>query len=164
MGKTNLIAESGKQEFTITRTFDAPPELVYRAFTEQELYRQWLGPRRLIMTIKQMDVRPGGSWRYIHSDDQGNEYGFHGVYHTVEANRRLVDTFEFEGYPGHVSLEEALFEASGDGTKLTVHAVYQSVADRDGMMQSGMESGMNEGFDRLDELLKELQAGRVPAR
>ena len=164
MGQSNLIAEPGKQEITYTRTFAAPPELVYRAFTEPELYRQWLGPKRLVMTIKQMDVRPGGSWRYIHSDEQGNEYGFHGVYHTVEPNRRLVDTFEFEGMPGHVSLEEATFEPQDGGTKLTIHSVYQSVADRDGMVGSGMEGGMNEGFAKLDALLKELQPGKVPAR
>jgi uncharacterized protein YndB with AHSA1/START domain len=164
MGKGNLIAEPGKQEMTYTRTFDAPPELVYRAFTEPELYRQWLGPKSLTMTIEQMDVRPGGSWRYIHSDGQGGDYGFHGVYHAVEPNRRLVDTFEFEGMPGHVSLEEATFKPQGNGTKLTIHSVYQSVADRDGMVSSGMEGGMSEGFEKLDELLKQLQAGKVPAR
>jgi uncharacterized protein YndB with AHSA1/START domain len=164
MGKTNLIVEPGKQEIIATRTFDAPPELVYRAYTEPDLVRQWLGPRRLTMTITQMDVRPGGSWHYVHTDAEGHEYGFHGVYHTVEANKRLVDTFEFEGVPGHVSLESATFARQDGKTKVTIHAVYQSVEDRDGMVGSGMEAGMNEGMDRLDEVLREPQKRKAPAR
>ena len=162
MGKTNLIAEPGKQEITVTRVFDASPELLFKAFTDPDLYRQWLGPRNLTMTITQMDVKPGGLYRYIHRDTQGNEYGFHGVYHAVVASKRLVNTFEFEGMPGHVSLDTVTFEAQGGKTKLVMQSVFQSVEDRDGMLMSGMEDGMNDSLERLDEVLKELQRGRVP--
>jgi uncharacterized protein YndB with AHSA1/START domain len=164
MGKTNLIAEPGKQEILVTRVFDASPKLVFKAYTDPDLIRQWLGPRRMTMTIKQMDVRPGGSWRYVHSDPEGNEYGFHGVFHAVVPHERLVQTFEFEGVPGHVSLDTAIFEAMDGKTKVTLQSVFQSVEDRDGMVASGMEEGMNEGLDRLDEVLKELQKAGVPAR
>ncbi len=164
MGKTNLTAEPGKQEIWVTRVFDAPPELLFKAYTDPDLVRQWLSPRRLTMTVKQMDAKPGGSWRYIHRDAEGNEYGFHGVYHTVDAPKRLVDTFEFEGMPGHVSLESATFEGQDGKTKLTLHVVYLSVEDRDGMISSGMEAGMSEAMDKLDELLKEVQPGRASVR
>jgi uncharacterized protein YndB with AHSA1/START domain len=164
MGKTSLIAEPGKQEITVTRVFDSAPELLFRAYTDQDLLRQWLGPRRFTMTTYRMDATPGGSWRYVHSDAQGNAYGFHGVFHTVVAPERLVRTSEFEGMPGHVSLEDAVFQRQDGKTKLTLHVVFQSVGDRDGMIESDMEAGMNEGFDRLDQLLGELQKGKVPGR
>ena len=165
MGKTNLIAEPGKQELVITRTFDAPPELVYRAYTEPDLVQQWLGPRRFTMVVDRWDAKPGGSWRYVHREPDGSsEYGFHGVFHAVEPNQRIVQTFEFEGVPGHVSLDSATFEGQNGQTKVTSHSVYQSVEDRDGMLGAGMESGMNEAMERLDELLAELQRGTVRVR
>jgi len=154
--KTNIIAEPGKQEIIIIREFDAPRELVFRAFTEPELYVQWLGPRDLAMTLETFEPRNGGSWRYIHKDNNDNTYAFHGVYHEVMAPERIIYTFEFEGLPetGHVVLETARFaEISGGRTKLTIHSVFQSVADRDGMLQSGMERGVNDSYERLDEIL-----------
>jgi uncharacterized protein YndB with AHSA1/START domain len=156
MNKTQLTAEPGRQEVFITREFDAPRELVFKAFTDPELYVQWLGPRRLTMTLEKFEPRSGGVWRYIQKDADGNEYAFHDVYHDVTPPDRIIDTFEFEGLPekGHVILETAIFEAlPGNRTKLISQSVYQSVADRDGMLQSGMESGMNDSFERLDELL-----------
>jgi uncharacterized protein YndB with AHSA1/START domain len=161
MGKTTIIAEAGTLEIVAMRVLDAPPNLVYKAYTDPDLLRQWLGPRDLTMIVKQMDVKPGGSWRYVHRDQQGNEYGFHGVYHDVTPSR-IVQTFEFEGMPGHVSLDTATLEDVGGKTKLTMQSVFQSVADRDGMLASGMESGVDEGLDKLDEVLKELQTKRVP--
>jgi uncharacterized protein YndB with AHSA1/START domain/DNA-binding transcriptional ArsR family regulator len=160
MNKTKVVAEPGKQEIVVTREFDAPRELVFRAFTDSELYTQWLGPRDLKMTLEKFEPRSGGSWRYIHSDKDGNAYGFHGVTHEVSAPERIIGTFEFEGLPekGHVTLETARFEAlPGGRTRLVNQTVFQSVADRDGMLQSGMESGMNESYDRLDELLAKLK-------
>jgi uncharacterized protein YndB with AHSA1/START domain len=157
--KAKLKAEPGKQEFFLTREFDAPREMVFKAFTDPNLYQQWLGPRRLKMKLEKFEPRTGGSWRYIHTDENGNEDGFHGVYHEVTEPSRLIDTFEYEGLPetGHVSLETATFEElSGGRTRLTVHSVFQSVAERDGMVQSGMEEGVNESFDRLEELLKKM--------
>jgi uncharacterized protein YndB with AHSA1/START domain len=157
---TQITAEPGKQEIFIRREFDAPQELVFKAFTDPELLVQWLGPRELTMTLKTFEPRNGGSWRYIHADQAGNEYGFHGVIHEVAAPQRIIQTFEFEGLPekGHVTLETARFEPlSGGRTKVTIQSVFQSVADRDGMLQSGMERGVNDSHDRLDELLAKLK-------
>lgn len=159
--KTIITAEPGEQEIFITREFDAPRELVFKAFTDPKLYVQWLGPRRLTMTLKTFEPRNGGSWRYIHKDTDSNEYAFHGVYHEVLAPERIINTFEFEGLPekGHVVLETARFEElPGDKTKLTIQSVFQSVADRDGMLQSGMEEGVNDSYERLDELLEKIKA------
>ena len=161
MNKTAIRAESGKQEFFITREFDAPREMVFKAFTDPKLYVQWLGPRNMKMTLKIFDPRPGGMWRYEHTDPQGNTYGFHGVNHEVSPPELLIDTFEFEGLPerGHVSLETARFEElPGGRTKLTLQSVFQSVADRDGMVESGMEKGITESFERLDDLLAKTKA------
>jgi uncharacterized protein YndB with AHSA1/START domain len=111
------------------------------------------------MTLETFEPKSGGSWRYTHRDKEGNAYAFHGVNHEVKAPERIIGTFEFEGLPesGHVTLETARFEAlPGDRTRLTIQSVFQSVADRDGMLQSGMEEGMNESYDRLEELLKKL--------
>jgi uncharacterized protein YndB with AHSA1/START domain len=158
--KTKIKAEPGKLELTLTRIIDAPRELVFRAFIDPVLYKQWLGPRKYTMILEKFEPRSGGSWRYIHKDADGNEYAFHGVFHEVLEPSRLIDTFEYEGLPekGHVSLETAKFEKMPDGkTRLTVQSVFQSVADRDGMLQAGMEEGVNESYDRLEELLKKLQ-------
>ena len=154
--KTTLTAEPGKQEVFITREFDAPRELVFRAHTDRELYVQWLGPHEITMTLEKFEPRDGGSYRYIHRDANGNEYAFHGVNHEVLAPERLISTFEFEGLPekGHVILGTLKFEAlPGNRTRLKSQSVFQSVADRDGMLQSGMERGVNDGYERLDEVL-----------
>ena len=167
MNKTKITAESGRQEFFITREFDAPRELVFKAFTDPKLYTQWLGPRRYVMNLEKFEPRSGGMWRYTHKDKDGNEFGFHGVYHEVLAPERMIDTFEFEGLPekGHVSLETAKFmELPGGRTRVTMQSVFQSVADRDGMMQSGMEEGINESFGRLDELLERNEKRRIKVR
>lgn len=155
--RTALIAEPGKQEFTIARVFDAPRELVFKAMTDAELIPRWWGPKRFTTKVERLDARPGGGWRYVQHDDAGKEFGFHGVYHDVKAPERVIDTFEFEGMPGHVSLETAVLEDIGGRTKLIEKSVFQSLADRDGMIMSGMEEGMDEGFDRLADLLKEMQ-------
>jgi uncharacterized protein YndB with AHSA1/START domain len=158
--KITVIAEPGKQECFITREFDAPRELVFQAFTDPELVPQWWGPRRLSTLVDKMDAKAGGQWRFLNRDPQGNEYAFHGVYHEVRAPERLIDTFEFEGLPeaGHVCLETLTLEAlPGDRTRLTTQSVFQSVADRDGMLQSGMEEGLNDSYERLAELLKVIR-------
>ena len=157
---TKITAESGKQEIIIEREFDAPRELVFKAFTDPELYVQWIGPRELEMTLETFEPRNGGSWRYIQKDQDGNEYAFHGVNHEVLSPERIIGTFEFEGLPekGHVILETARFEElSGNRTKMTSQSVFQSVVDRDGMLYSGMEEGVNDSYNRLDELLEKMQ-------
>ncbi|NVM65378.1 uncharacterized protein YndB with AHSA1/START domain [Mucilaginibacter sp. SG538B] len=159
--QTEIKAEPDKQELFITREFEAPRELVFRAFTDPELIVRWLGSRELKMRIDQFDCRSGGAYRYIHTDPAGNDYGFHGVIHDVTAPERIIQTFEFEGLPesGHVTLETTRFEALPDNrTKVTVQSVFQSAADRDGMLQSGMERGVNDSHSRLDEL---FEAGEI---
>ncbi len=156
---THISAEPGKQEILITREFDAPRELVFKACMDPELIPQWWGPRYLSTVVDRMDVRPGGQWRFINRDAQGNEYAFHGVYHEILAPERVIDTFEFEGLPetGHVTLETMkLEELPGGRTRLTVQSVFQSLADRDATLQSGMEAGVNETYDRLAELLERM--------
>jgi uncharacterized protein YndB with AHSA1/START domain len=158
--KTTIIAEPGKQEMRITREFDAPRELVFQAFTDPELYVQWLGPRRLTTMLDTFEPRSGGRWRYLQKDQSGNEFGFHGVYHEVRAPERIIGTFEFEGLPqaGHVALETlSLEELPGGRTRLTAQSVFQSVSDRDGALQSSMEEGLNESYERLTELLETME-------
>ena len=154
--KTSLLATPGTHEMTITREFDAPRALVFKTFTDPTLLAQWWGPRYLTTDVEQMDVRPGGSWRFIQRDAEGHAYGFHGVYHEVLAPERIIDTFEFEGLPeaGHVAMETMKFEElPGGRTRLTAQSVFQTVTDRDGALQSGMESGVNDTYDRMQELL-----------
>ena len=153
---TSIKAEPGKQEIFITREFDAPRELVFKAFTDAKLVAQWLGPRDLTMKIEKFEPKTGGSYRYIHSMGELS-FGFHGVVHEVTFPERIIQTFEFEGLPekGHVTLETARFEAlPGGRTRFTNQSVFQSVADRDGMLQSGMERGVNDSYERLDELFE----------
>jgi uncharacterized protein YndB with AHSA1/START domain len=158
--KTQVIAEPGSTRIVMTREFDAPRELVFRAHMEPELLVQWLGPRRFKMTIDRYDVRDGGTWRYVHSDDDGNAFGFHGVFHGTPSVDGAVQTFEFEGAPGHVSLDTATFEDLGGRTRVHVNSVFQSVEDRDAMLEHGMEGGVNEGYERLDALLaRQTKAG-----
>ena len=157
--KTIVTAEPGKQEVFITREFDAPRELVFKAHTDPELYVQWLGPRGYEMVLETFEPHSGGRYRYIHKDQEGNEFGFHGVFHEI-SEALMIQTFEFEGLPesGHVSLDTMrLEELPGDRTRITIQSVFQSVADRDGIIESGMERGVSEGHERLDEVLEEMQ-------
>lgn len=157
--KTIITAEPGKQELFIIREFDAPRELVFKAHTDPELFVQWMGPRSLTTTLETFEPASGGRWRFIQKDQDGNEYGFHGVFHEVSPER-TIQTFEFEGLPesGHVALETMTLEALPNGrTRLTAQSVFQSVSDRDSMIQSGMEQGVNEGYERFDELLEKMK-------
>lgn len=156
--KTTITAKQGKQDLFITREFDAPRELVFKAHTDPNLFVQWLGPRGLTTTLETFEPVSGGRWRFIQKDKDGNEYGFHGVFHEVSPER-MIQTFEFDGLPesGHVTLDTMTLEAlPNDRTRLTAQSVFQSVSDRDGMIQSGMERGVNEGYERLDELLAKM--------
>ncbi|GCE12318.1 SRPBCC family protein [Tengunoibacter tsumagoiensis] len=158
--ETIIVAEPGKQEMLIIREFDAPRELVFRAFTDPKLYVQWLGPRGGIMTLDIFEPKTNGKWRYLHTDPNGTVTAFHGVYHEVLSPELVINTFEFEGLPekGHVCLETVRFEElPGERTRLTAHSIFQSVADRDSMLQSGMEEGTSASFERLAELLKKME-------
>ena len=157
--KTTITAEPGKQELFVIREFDAPRELVFRAHTDPKLFAQWLGPRNLTMDLETFEPVSGGKWRFVQKDQDGNDFGFHGVYHDVSAPERIIGTFEFEGLPesGHVILETTTFESlPGNRTRLTTQSVYQSVGDRDGMIAAGMESGTLDSHERLDELLEKM--------
>lgn len=153
--RTTITVEPGKQELFVTREFDAPRELVFTAHTDPNLFVKWIGPRNLHTTLETFEPFSGGKWRFIQKDQEGNEFGFHGVFHEVSPER-IIQTFEFEGLPesGHVVLETVIFEPLPNRrTKLTSQSVYRSVADRDGMVQAGMEYGVNEGYEQLDEIL-----------
>lgn len=158
--KTTIKAEPGKQELFIIREFEAPRELVFKAHTDPDLYIQWVGPRELTMTIEKFDMFTGGSFKFVH-EREGQKYTFHGVAHEVLENERIIGTFEFDGLPetGHVILGTTKFEElPGGRTRLVHQSVFQSVADRDGMMQSGMERGVNDGYEKLDDLLANAAA------
>jgi len=155
--ETSIIAEPGKQELFITREFNAPRDMVFKAFTTPELLVQWLTPCDLKIRLEKFDSRSGGAYRYVHIDANGNEFGFHGSVHEVLTPQRIIQTFEFEGLPesGHVVLETSRFEElPGNRTRLTVQSVFQSVTDRDGMVQAGMEYGVNDSYNLLDKLLE----------
>jgi len=158
---TKITAAPGIQEFFIEREFDAPRELVFRAFNESELVAQWLGPDSLTMEIEKFESKTHGSYRFIHTDRNGSgmSFAFNGVIHEVHAPERIIRTFEFEGLPerGHVSLEFlTLKELPDNRTLLHIQSIFKSVADRDGLINSGMEGGMNEGFAKLDRLFKKM--------
>ena len=153
MGATRITAEPGLPFIDIEREFDAPRDLLYRAHVDPELLAQWLGPAKYTMRVDRFDVRDGGRWRFVHLDTDGTEHGFRGVFHGEPSVEGILQTWEWEGLPGHVALESLTFEERDGRTTLRVHAAYQSVADRDGLIASGMEGGLNEGYARLDELV-----------
>ncbi|MET0460405.1 MAG: SRPBCC family protein [Ilumatobacteraceae bacterium] len=137
----------------ITREFDAPPAKVFRAHTDPELFARWNGPRRHEMRVDHFDCRTGGSYRYVLSSEHG-EFGFHGSFHEVRPSELIVQTFTFEGVPDGVALEKLTFEDLGDGrTRLVATSLVDSFADRDAFVASGMEDGVREGYERLDEVL-----------
>jgi uncharacterized protein YndB with AHSA1/START domain len=154
--KTQIIAEPGKQELFIIREFDAPRDLVFKAFSDKDILLQWLGPRGMEMRYEKYEPSEGGSYRYIQSIN-GMDFGFHGVCHEFTAPERIIQTFEFEGLPekGHVVLETARFEELPNGrTRFTNQSVFQSVEDRDGMVASGMERGVVDSYERLDKWIE----------
>ena len=158
MSKPEIIVNPGSLEIVTKMTFNAPRELIFKAYTDPDLIPQWYGPRFLTTEVDKLDARPGGQWRFLNRDPEGNVYAFHGVYHDVVAPERIVQTFEYEGMPGHVVLETAVFEDLGGGkTRVETQSVFQSIEDRDGMVASGMEVGINDGYDRMNELLASLQ-------
>jgi len=158
MTELQITAEPGVPQVFTARTFDAPRDLVFRAFTEPDLLVQWLGPRRYTMTIERFDLRDGGTYRYVHADEAGNAYGFHGVFHGDPSPDGMVQTFEFEGAPGNVSMDTLTLEEHNGKTTVRTNSVFQSVEARDAMIEHGMAEGMSEGYDRLDELVAKLIA------
>jgi uncharacterized protein YndB with AHSA1/START domain len=154
MSKNNLVVEREKRALSMSRVFDAPRELVWKVYTDPEFVPRWWGLRNDATIVEKMDVKVGGEWRYIQKDAQGNDYVFFGVYKEVKPPERLAYTFEFEPMAGHVSTDTLIFEELPDGrTKITSMTTFNSLEDLEGMIQSGMEGGAVETWDRLEELL-----------
>ncbi len=151
--QTQILVDDKVPIIRIVREFDAPREKVFRAHVDPALIVQWLGPRGLEMDIDHYDCRTGGSYRYIHR--RGEErYGFHGSFHEVRPNDLIIQTFTFEGAPDGVSLERLILEDLGEGrTRITGTSLVESFEIRDAILASGMEVGVREGYERLDELL-----------
>jgi uncharacterized protein YndB with AHSA1/START domain len=160
MSELKVTAEPRVPQVLTTRELDATRDLVYRAFTEPDLLVQWLGPRKYTMKVDRFDLRNGGTWRYLHVDEAGNEFAFHGVFHGTPSPDGIVQTFEFEGAPGHVQMDTVTFEEHDGKTTVRTNSVFQSVEARDAMVESGMADGMSQGYERLDDLLARQLKGR----
>jgi uncharacterized protein YndB with AHSA1/START domain len=147
------VTTPSDREIVTERVFDAPRERVYAAYTDPKLIPEWWGPRDLTTIVDKMDVRPGGDWRFVHRDSSGEQPGFRGTYREVVPPERIVQTFEWEGMPGHVIVETVTFEDLGGRTKVTGVSLFHTTEERDGMLASDMEKGLNESHDRLAALL-----------
>jgi uncharacterized protein YndB with AHSA1/START domain len=152
---TTITAEPGLPFVDIVRDFDAPLEAVFRAHTDPHLYAQWLGPRTMNVDTFELDATAGGRWQYTFRGDGDAEYGFSGVFHSVKPSRLIIQTFEFNLAPGQVGISSTSFEEvdARTRTRLSVHEVYPSVEARDAAVASGMEHGIRQGYERLDEIL-----------
>jgi uncharacterized protein YndB with AHSA1/START domain len=155
--KTMVVAAPDKQELFLTREFDAPVELVFKALSQPEYLVKWLLPEEQHMSVDYMDFRSGGAYRYLMPGPDGKQVGISGIIHEVLAPHRIIETFEYEGLPerGHVALRKTLFEELPEKrSKITIHFICESVTYRDGLVSSGMEAHTATCHDRLDELLK----------
>jgi uncharacterized protein YndB with AHSA1/START domain len=158
--KMTLIAEPGQPALTFARRFNAPRELVFAAWTEPEHVKRWFGPRVFTLPVCEIDLRPGGTFRYVMRGPEGTEfagdYGMGGEYHEVVAPSRIVYTEWLEGQEDRGAVVTLTFEEQDGMTILTSRSVYKSVEDRDAHLQMGMEPGMSETLDRLAEHLDEM--------
>jgi uncharacterized protein YndB with AHSA1/START domain len=157
--KQLTVTTPSDREIVMTRVFDAPRDLVFEALSSCKHMSQWWGPRKYEVTSCEMDFRPGGAWRIVHRGLDGEIPGFRGEFREIVRPERIVWTFEWEGMPGHVSVDTLTLEEQDGKTALTSTSVFDSVQDRDGMLQSGMEEGAAETYDRLDEYLEVLKGG-----
>jgi uncharacterized protein YndB with AHSA1/START domain len=151
---TNITAAPGLPFVDITRDFDAPAAAVFRAHTDADLFARWMGPRTAPMDSVELDATAGGKWKYVfRGGDSPEPMSFFGVFHTVEPNSLIVQTFEFNLAPGQVGITAYHFDEVEGRTRLSIREVYPSVEARDAALASGMEYGIREGYERLDELL-----------
>ena len=155
----HTLTTPGDREIHVERVFDAPRDRVFAVYTDPELIPEWWGPRGTTAIVDKMDARSGGDWRFVVRQADGSETAFRGTYREVTPPERIVQTFEWEGMPGYVSVETATFEDLGDRTKVTTVSIFHTPEERDGMIESGMERGMSETFARLDEVLARGAAG-----
>jgi uncharacterized protein YndB with AHSA1/START domain len=154
---TSTASATTDREYVMSRVFDAPRDLVFKAYTDPEIVPQWWGQRASTTIVDKSDVRTGGSWRYVQREADGTEYAFRGEYLEVTPPERIVNTFEFEPMPGHIVTDTAVFEEIDGKTKLTVTSLFDTVEDLKGMLETGMESGANESWDLLAEYLAKVQ-------
>jgi uncharacterized protein YndB with AHSA1/START domain len=151
--ETEIVADPAVPLIRITREFDAPRAKVFRAHTDPQLLVKWLGPCDLEMHIETFDCRTGGSYRYVHTRGE-DEFGFHGCFHEVRPSELIIQTFTFEDVPDGVALERlTLEELPGGRTRLVVSSLVESFEARDAILASGMDHGVREGYEKLDELL-----------
>ena len=150
---TTTVTTPTDREITSERVYRAPRERVFAAYTDPLLIPRWWGPRSTTTIVDKMDVTPGGAWRFISRSSDGSETAFRGSYREVTPPARLVQTFEWEGMPGHILVETVTFEDLNGHTKVTTNALFPTTAERDGMLAAGMQQGMSESHDRLSELL-----------
>ena len=151
--RTVAVTTPTDREIHVERMFEAPRDRVFAAFTDPKLIPEWWGPTTV---VDRMDVRPGGSWRFVFHNADGSESAFRGTYREVTPPERIVQTFEWEGMPGHVHVETATFEDLGERTKFTTTLLFDTTEERDGLLAHGGEAGMNETYARLDDLLARL--------
>lgn len=153
--RTATVTTPSEREIRIERVFDAPRALVFATMTDPELIPQWWGQHGTTTVVEVMEPRAGGLWRFVGEDCDGGKQAFRGVFREVTPPERLVQTFEWEGMPGHVAVETATFEDLGEQTRMVNVTIFHTAEERDGMLASGMEKGMNETLERLDALLAE---------
>jgi uncharacterized protein YndB with AHSA1/START domain len=162
MSKNKLeLSLPSDTEILLTRVVNAPRDLVFKVYTDPKAVPQFWGPRKYTTRVDKMDVRPGGMWRYIQLGEDGVEHAFHGEYQEVNAPEKLVATFIYEPMPEHVATEHMTFEDQGEKTRIVDLMSFSSKEARDGMVQSGMESGSAELFDRFEELVISMQKERA---
>jgi uncharacterized protein YndB with AHSA1/START domain len=150
---TTITAQTGLPFIDIVREFDAPVEALFRAHTEPHLFSQWTGGRRMKMDSIDLNATSGGRWKYTFHGEGDAAYSFFGVFHTVEPNTLIIQTFEFNLAPNQVGVSTTRFEEVAGRTRLSLREVYPSVEARDAALASGMEFGVKEGYERLDEIL-----------
>jgi uncharacterized protein YndB with AHSA1/START domain len=157
MAGQTLLSTPSDREIVSERTFEAPRERVFAAYTDPQLIPGWWGPRRMTTTVERMDVRVGGDWRFVMADPDGQQQAFKGVYREVAPPERVAQSFEWEGLPGHVIVETATFDDLGGRTKVSTVSLFHTAQERDRMLASGMEGGLTESHDRFAELLAQAR-------
>ncbi len=158
MGNMQMTHEPGKQDIITTFEINAPRELVFKVITDPSKIGEWWGPASLTTVVEKMDLRPGGQWRVIQHEPSGKEYIFHGVFHNLRSPELFIYTFEWEAMPDHVMLEIYTLEDLGGKTRVVEHTLFPSVADRDGMLATGMEAGAVEMVQRLEKIIERVAA------
>ena len=150
-----ILTTPGDREIHTERVINAPRARVFAAYLDPELIPHWWGPRGTTTRVDELEAVVGGRWRFVIRNSDGSETGFRGVYREIAAPERIAQTFEWEGLPGHVSVDTASFEDLGERTRIVTTTIFHTPEERDGMLESGMEGGMNDTYDRLEELLAE---------